>query len=276
MPEKPRELALIYDFDGTLARGNLQERSFFPALGLETEAFWKEVKATCRANDEDETLTYMSLMLEKAKARGVAYTRAFLAAHGAAADLFDGLADGSWFTRIDAFAESLGFVARHFVVSAALEEMLAGCPIADRFDHVFASKYRYVGDEAVWPSVAINYTTKMQYLFRINKGLFNHWDNKTLNEYTSRSERRIPFENMIFLGDGDTDVPTMKVLTLQGGYAIAVYDPVDEARSYDKIHRLLAADRVNFVSVADYSENSQLDIIVKGIVGRMARRARDE
>jgi hypothetical protein len=276
MSDKPREIALIYDFDGTLARGNLQERSFFPALGLETEAFWKEVKAICREHDEDETLTYMSLMLEKAKARGVAYTRALLAEHGAAADLFDGLADGSWFTRIDAFCDQHGLTARHYVISSALEEMLVGCPIARHFDHVFASKYRFVDDVAVWPSVAINYTTKTQYIFRINKGIFNHWDNKSLNKHTARVDRPMKFENMIFLGDGETDVPTMKMLTLQGGYAIAVYDPEEKDRSFDKIHQLIAADRVNFVSVADYSENSQLDIIVKGIIGRMARRMLDE
>jgi hypothetical protein len=272
MTDKPREIALIYDFDGTLARGNLQERSFFPALGIATEAFWKEVKATCRANDEDETLTYMRRMLERAKERGIRYTRAFLAEHGADADLFDGLADGSWFARIDDFCTRLGLVPHHYVISSALEEMLVGCPIARYFDHVFASKYCFVDDEAVWPSVAINYTTKTQYIFRINKGIFNHWDNKALNEYMAQSARPIRFENMIFFGDGDTDVPTMKLLTLQGGYSIAVYDPADPERSFDKIHRLLADDRVNFVSVADYSENSQLDIIVKGIIGRMAHR----
>ena len=129
----------------------------------------------------------------------------------------------------------------------------------------------YEGDRALWPAVGINYTTKTQYLFRINKGIGNHWDNEAINQFMPESERPIPFDRMIFLGDGDTDIPTMKMLTYKGGHSVAVYDPNRTDRDLAKIHRLISDGRVEFVAPADYQEHSQLDIVVKGILGRIAR-----
>lgn len=149
--------------------------------------------------------------------------------------------------------------------------MIRGCSIYDAFTHVFASKFLYDGDKATAPSVAINYTTKTQYLFRINKGIQNTWNSADLNAYTPEEDRPIPFSRMIFLGDGTTDVPTMKMMTHQGGHSIAVYDPKRDEGSLNKIHRLISEGRVEFVAPADYRENSQVDIIVRGILGRIAR-----
>ena len=129
---------------------------------------------------------------------------------------------------------------------------------------------------AAWPGVAINYTTKTQYLFRVNKGIQNTWNRRDLNGYMPEEERPIPFSRMIFLGDGDTDIPTMKMLSYQGGHSIAVYDPKRDDRDLGKIHRLISDGRVDFVAPADYRENSQVDIIVKGILGRIAREKGDQ
>ncbi len=150
--------------------------------------------------------------------------------------------------------------------------MIEGCQIRDAFRQVFASKFIYDDNVATWPGVGINYTTKTQYLFRINKGIDNHWDNDSINDYMPEDERPIPFDRIIFLGDGDTDIPTMKMLTHKGGHSVAVYNPDKTARDLERIHKLISDGRVEFVAPADYTENSQLDIIVKGILGRIARK----
>ena len=271
-----RPTAIVYDFDGTLARGNLQEQSFIPDIGMQRDDFWAEVKTRTRASDADEILVYMQLMIEKAREKGASVTKSALHEHGKKADLFPGLSDGTWFDRINAHAAELGLKLDHYVISSGVHEMIQGCPIHHRFRHVFASKFIYANSNAIWPGVAINYTTKTQYLFRINKGIHNHWDNVAVNEYTPDHSRPVPFERMIFVGDGYTDIPTMKLLTQKGGYSIAVYDPDPQAtlRNLDTIGRLITHDRVNFVAPADYTEDAQLDIIVRGVLGRI--RAQSE
>ena len=270
--DEPKRTALIYDFDGTLARGNLLETSFIPNIGMTKEDFWAEVKARTRDHDADEILVYMHLMLDKAREKGVQVTVEDLRSHGEAAPLFPGLADKSWFDRINAHAAERGLVLEHYIVSSGIHEMIEGCVIRDAFRQVFASKLIYVDGVAAWPGVGINYTTKTQYLFRINKGIDNHWDNDSINSYMPEDERPIPFDRMIFLGDGDTDIPTMKMLTHKGGHSVAVYDTNRTDRDLKKIHKLISDGRVEFVAPADYSEHSQIDIIVKGILGRIARK----
>lgn len=265
------QAAIVYDFDGTLARGNLQECSFIPAMQSTRDAFWAEVKKRTREEDADEILVYMHLMLEKAAQTQQPVTRMMLTEHGRLAKLFPGLEGASWFDRINRFARDLGIELHHYIISSGIEEMIRGCAIADQFRQIFASKYIYQKDMAAWPGVAINYTTKTQYLFRINKGIVNHWNNDEINRYMAESERPVPFRHMIFLGDGDTDIPTMKMLTYQGGHSIAVYDGDRGKRDLEKIHRLIADGRVDFVAPANYEENSQLEITIKGILGRISR-----
>ncbi len=270
---EPKRTAIIYDFDGTLARGNLQETSFIPEIGMTKEEFWEGVKKRTQEEDADEILVYMHLMLDEARKRGVRVTRDDLRRHGEKAPLFPGLEDKSWFGRINEHAARCGLALEHYIVSSGIHEMIEGCAISDDFHRIFASKFIYDKDGgAMWPGVGINYTTKTQYLFRINKGVDNHWNNKKINGYMPEDKRPIPFDRMIFLGDGDTDIPTMKMLTYKGGHSVAVYDPKKTDHDIKKIYRLISDGRVEFVAPADYTENSQLDIIVKGILGRIARK----
>jgi hypothetical protein len=269
--KKLLKTAIVYDFDGTLARGNLQECSFIPKMNLSREAFWREVKQRKQAADADEILVYMHLMLEKAREAGEQVTRQMLLEHGRHANLFPGLEEQRWFKRINAFAAEHGLALEHYIVSSGIEEMIQGCSIQSAFTRIFASKYIYDGEIASWPGVAINYTTKTQYLFRINKGVDNHWNNEEINKFMAEEDRPVPFSRMIFLGDGETDIPTMKMLTYQRGHSVAVYDEQREKRDLEKIHSLISDGRVDFVAPSNYEENSQLDIIVKGILGRIAR-----
>jgi len=270
-PPVPRT-AIVYDFDGTLVKGNMQEHSFIPRIGMEPREFWKMVHGLTEAHDTDQILTYMHLMIEEARRSGEIVSEDQLREHGEGLPLFPGLEDGTWFDRINECARDLGLDMSHYVISSGIQEMIEGCSIFDKFRHVFASKFIYIDGEAKWPGVAINYTTKTQYLFRINKGIENHWDNTSINAYTPDHRRPGPFERMIFIGDGYTDIPTMKMLTQKEGHSIAVYDSGEIDAGADTIRGLIADDRVNFVAPADYGENSQLDIIVRGVIGRIKAR----
>lgn len=264
--------AIIYDYDGTLARGNIQENSFLPAINIERSDFWEEVKTTTKEHDADEILVYMQLMLRHAMEQDIEVTKKNLRNHGASSQLFSGLGDKSWFKRLNSFATDRGLELEHYIVSSGTQEMIEGCLIANQFKKIFASRYMYnESGHAEWPSLAINYTTKTQFLFRINKGIENVWDNKAINAFTPDSERPIPFSRMVFIGDGDTDIPAMKMTTYKGGHSIATYDPTRDTRSLEKIHSLISDSRADFVAPADYSLNSQMDILLKGILGRIAR-----
>jgi len=248
----------------------LQECSFIPKINMTATQFWEEVKRRTKKEDADEILVYMHLMLEKARDANEKVTKKMLRKHGKDVPLFTGLKGRTWFKRIDKFARANGLDLQHYIISSGIEEMIRGCPIQNAFRRVYASKYIYEGNVAAWPGVAINYTTKTQYLFRINKGIDNHSDREALNAYMPEASRPIPFNRMIFLGDGDSDIPAMKMMTLQGGYSVAVYDPKKSEKDLVKIHRLISDNRADFVAPANYEESSQLDIIIKGILVRIA------
>lgn len=265
--------AIVYDFDGTLAEGNIQEHSLLPNyFGVATKDFWARVKTEKRQHDADEILVYMHLLLELAREHGKPLTRDVLRSHGERTPLFAGVVD--WFERIDVHARERGLALEHYVISSGNEEMIDGTAIAKRFRKIFASRYAYDDSgHASWPAVGINYTTKTQYLFRINKGVENHWDNEAVNRWQPMEERPLPFSRMIFLGDGDTDIPSMKMVRHQGGHSIAVFDPKrwEKRELQPKVFNLIAEDRANFVVPADYTDGSQLDVTMKGILGRIAR-----
>ena len=267
--------AIVYDFDGTLARGNIQEHSFLPAIGIEDAAtFWRNVDEFSKAKNCDRTITYLWLMLREAKRQGISITEQTLAQYGAQTPLFPGVR--TWFERINEYAKARNLILEHYVISSGNQEIIAGCPIYPELKQVFASKYLYdSAGEALWPGTAINYTTKTQYLFRINKGVLNNWEDQRVNRWIPMEERPIPFTRMIFIGDGDTDIPSMKMVRYQGGFSVAVFDPErwEDKSSQRRLYRLISEDRVNFVAPADYQEGSQLEIIIKGIIGRFARDA---
>ena len=264
------KIALVYDFDGTLAKGNLPEYGLLPDLNIKSHDFWKEVKENTRENDADEILVYMQLLLKKAKDQNLPLTKACFEKHAKKIPFFDGVS--TWFSRINEFARDKNIEIDHFIISSGIFEMIKASKIAKNFKFIFASKYLYNSEmEADSIAVAINYTTKTQFLFRINKGIFNYYDNQKINTWVQMDKREYPFEKMIYLGDGDTDIPAMKMTRTQGGYSIAVFDPEkwNDPSSQNKIYKLIAEDRAQYVAPADYSDGSQLDIVVKGIIGKI-------
>jgi phosphoserine phosphatase len=263
-------MAIAYDFDGTLAPGNMQEHQFLPDIGTTPTAFWKEVRETAKQHQADEVLVYMNLMLRKAAANAVPVRRDDFKQRGKSIKLFEGVAD--WFTRITAYAKSKGVDLRHYLISSGNQEIFAGTPIAKRFAGVFASKYLFdANGVAQWPALAINYTTKTQYLFRINKGVTDISDNDAVNRFVPKAERAVPFENMVFIGDGATDIPCFRLVKEQGGLSVAVYSPGKHG-GRTKAGQYLHDERVHAVVPAIYTDGSLLDKIIKARIDEIATR----
>jgi len=263
----PVKIAIAYDFDGTLAPGNMQEHSFIPKLGLDNDAFWAESNAMSKAHDMDDILSYMQLMLKKAAERHIPVTRQALMEHGMQIRFFEGVEE--YFDLIDQYAGTKNVVLEHHIISSGVREIIHGTRIAAHFKNVFASGYVFdENDVAIWPALAINYTNKTQYLFRINKGIHNSYDNSLINKYVEEERRPIPFSRMIYLGDGETDVPAMKMIKFKGGTAIAVYDP-KKPNGQEICEELIRQNRADFIAPADYSESSKLFKILQHLINRI-------
>ena len=268
-------LALIYDFDGTLTPKAMQEYTVLPRLGLDAEKFWREAGEATRAHQADGILTYMRLLVEKIEERREHLSRDDLTALADSIRYFAGVE--GWFDRMRAYVAGRGggeVALRQYVISAGLREIIEGTSIFRNFDRVYASEYFYDHHgRATWPNLVINDTNKTQFLFRINKGRENL--EESINEHMPESDRPIPFQNMIYIGDGLTDVPCMNVVRKNGGYSVAVYNR-GKAAAKETCRRLLAAGRVDFFAVADYREGRPVDRRIKLMLDVMIARVLQE
>lgn len=260
-------VALIYDFDGTLSPGNMQEYDFLPAVGKKNKEFWSRSNELAMVNDADPILTYMSEMLLAARSSGTSLRRDAFQNSGKKVELFKGVE--AWFDRINEYGAKYDLTVEHYINSSGIKEMIEGTAIAGKFTKIFACSFLYdVDGVAYWPAVSVNYTNKTQFIFKINKGIMDVWDTKRINASVEEEDRPIPFTNMIYIGDGTTDIPCMRLVKEKRGHAIAVYDPVRGTQK--SVDRLLADNRVNFVADADYSEGGRLDSIVKAVIDKIA------
>ncbi len=271
MAKKQINMAIAYDFDGTLADGNMQEHQFLPDIGMKPTEFWNEVKRLTKKHQADEVLVYMNLMLRKATAAEVSVRQKDFEEQGKKIQLFDGVKE--WFKRINNYGTERGVHVKHYLISSGNAEIFAGTPIASEFDAVFASKFMFdVNGVATWPALAVNYTTKTQYLFRINKGAFDLSDNRRVNEFVEKRNRPVPFENMVFIGDGSTDIPCFRLIKEQGGLSLAVFKSgARGARA--KADKYMQDGRVHCIAPADYTDDSKLDHIIKAYIDEVAARA---
>ena len=265
----PLNIAIVYDFDGTLSPGNMQESRFIPAVGLTKDQFWQMVRDHAACHQADPTLAYMQVMLETARSNGISVTRQDLATSANSIRFFPGLP--GWFPRINAYARAQAARVSHYVVSSGNAEIIEATRIAPFFDQVFGSRFAYdQHGNAVWPAEAINFTTKTQYLFRINKNAVRPGQRDDVNLYVPQEDRPFPFENIVYLGDGETDIPCFSLVESKGGLAVAVYAPDrrDGAMTY------LRQNRVNAVTQADYRPCSVLDRVIKRFIDHAAARHR--
>ena len=259
-------IALIYDFDGTLAAGNMQEYDFIPAIGKSNIEFWNEANHLAEEQDADQILTYMAVMIREAHAKGLSLRREAFQESGKKVTLYPGVEE--WFDRINAYAESCGVQVVHYINSSGLKEIIEGTSIADKFRKIYACSFLYnVDGIAYWPGVAVNYTNKTQFIFKINKGVESVYDTKQVNKFMEEKQRPVPFSRMIYVGDGTTDIPCMKLVKNFGGHSIAVYNPKDKAKRRE-MNTLIRDNRVNHVCPADYSEGKEIDTVVKAIIDK--------
>jgi len=274
MRKSKTKIAIAYDFDGTLAPGNMQEHSFIPSLKINKKVFWAEVKKMAKDNDMDEILAYMQLMLQKAKEKDIPVRKKDFVNYGKAITMFNGVED--YFKRINDYALSKNIIVEHYIISSGLREFVKGTKISRFFTDIFASGFKYdANGVAEWPALAINYTNKTQYLFRISKGIHNSFDNSTINKSLPENNRPVLFSNMIYIGDGETDVPAMKMTKYKGGTAIAVYNPKIKGTKSKKSPKQICEDlikqnRADYIAPADYSLGSQLDLTLKLLIDKIS------
>ena len=260
-------IGLIYDFDGTLSPGNMQEFGFIQAVGQTPEEFWTKSNNIAIGQDASDILAYMKLMYDEAKKNGIKLTRADFNRFGADIKLYEGVQE--WFANVNEYGRKQGVIVEHYINSSGLTEIIEGSPIAQEFKHVFAGSFIYDDNgEAEWPGIAVDYTAKTQYLFKIQKGIFSSRDAHKVNESLSDEDKRLPFTNMVYFGDGETDIPSMKLVTMFGGNAIVVFDPERPGKK-EVAQKLLRQGRVNFITPASYTKESRTFRLVCAIIDKI-------
>ena len=254
-------LAICYDFDKTLSPYDMQAQGYIQSLGYEVAEFWEQSNSVAFANEMDSNLSYMYKMVKEARGRLI-FNRKTLMEYGSRVALFPGVVE--WFSRVRAYGMEQGVKVEHYIISSGLKEMIEGTVIAGEFEKIYASSFYY--DEtgvAVWPAQVINYTTKTQLLFRIEKGTLDVNDPE-VNRCFAESELRVPFRNMVYIGDSETDIPCMKLVNVNGGHAVGVYDP--ETGNTERVKQMLRENRIKYFAPADYTPGSPLDTLLKTII----------
>lgn len=267
MAKKYIPMAICYDFDETLSPGNMQEYGFMDSLGTTPKKFWVKSNNFAKENSADINLAYMKRMLDEAKAKDVPFNKQAFCDYGKSVKLFDGVKE--WFPRINKYGKEHNIDVKHYIISSGLKEIIECTDIGHCFEYIFASSYICDANGIpVWPANVVNYTSKTQYIFRINKGCCDVNDNHKINEYIKEEDRPVPFSNMVFIGDGETDIPAMKMVKVNGGHSIAVYKPTKKDAKA-KAKKLIKDNRVNIITQADYQEGSLIDKYIKALINKI-------
>lgn len=258
-------LAICYDFDKTLSPDDMQAQGYIQSVGYDIGEFWKESNEMAEQNDMDQNLSYMYKMMIEAQGN-IIFNRQKLREYGSKVDLFPGVKE--WFERIREYGETKGVIIEHYIISCGLKEMIEGTPVAESFEKIYASSFYYnERGVAVWPSQVVNYTNKTQFLFRIEKGVLDIND-QGVNDYFPPEDIRVPFRNIVYIGDSDTDVPCMKLVNTYGGHSIGVYNSKTQDKA--KVYKMMRDNRIKYYVPADYTEGTELDSLVKAIIDRTA------
>ena len=260
-------VAICYDFDKTLSPDDMQAQGYIQSVGYDVPDFWKKSNSLASDNEMDQNLAYMYTMKQESEGK-VLFTKEKLAEYGASVQLFPGVEQ--WFERIREYGKSQGVIVEHYIISSGLKEMIEGTAVAKAgaFEKIYASSFYYnEKGVAVWPAQVVNYTNKTQFLFRIEKGVLDINDS-AVNESFSPEEMRVPFRNIVYIGDSDTDIPCMKLVTSYGGHSIGVYNA--ESKDKTKVYKMMRDGRIKYFAPADYREGTELDLLVKAIINRTA------
>lgn len=256
-------VAICYDFDKTLTPDDMQAQGFIQSVGYDVNSFWEKSNGLAEQNEMDQNLAYMYTMLHESEGK-VLFTKKSLRDYGSKIQLFPGVEE--WFERIRDYAKDKGVIIEHYIISSGLKEMIEGTKVASSFERIYASSFYYNDrDVAEWPAQVVNYTNKTQFIFRIEKGTLDINDSG-INDYFPTETMRVPFRNIIYIGDSDTDIPCMKLVNSNGGHSIGVYNPATQKK--EKVYKMMHDKRIKYFAPADYSEGSELDALVKTIIDR--------
>ena len=262
-------MAICYDFDRTLSPDDMQSFTFIPSVGMQPETFFAESNAMARANHMDRNLAWMKKMIDEATRAGQSIQRSAFQALGRDVSLFPGV--DTWFARVNAYATSHGMQMEHYVISSGLKEIVEGSAIAGELTRIYASTFLYAEDgSAIWPAQVVNYTNKTQFIFRIAKGALDENDD-SVNRTMDANDRYVPYQNMVYIGDSETDIPSMRVVKSKGGFAVGVYDP--SRGQCDMVCKLFAEDRIDLYAPTDYRADAPLFGMICRIIDLAAARA---
>ncbi len=267
MTENKPTVALVYDFDGTLSPGNMQEYDFLQEVGITDSAeFWAQNDEDARRNDASNILCCMKLILEKSQSARKPIKRGSFQKYGQGVQFYKGVTE--WFDLINEFGRQEGLNIEHYIISSGIKEMIEGTPIAKHFKKIFACTFLYnENDVACWPAVAVDFTSKVQFLWMINKGVDKVADNSEINKYIPDEERAVPFKHIVYMGDGFTDVPCMKLVKQNGGKSIAIFNP--DGGSLTTPENLIKDNRVNFICPGDYTRGGPLHTMIQAILRKI-------
>ena len=255
-------VAIMYDFDKTLCTRDMQEYTFIPGLGMQPDDFWSGTGEIASKEQMDSVLTYMYCMITKSEQTGKPFTRGDLVECGKHIEYLPGVKE--WFERVNEYGEEAGVKVEHYVLSSGLKEIIEGSSIAKFFKKIFASEFLYDSEtgKPIWAKMAVN---KTQFVYRINKGVLDISNNVDVNASRPDDDRRVYFNNMIYIGDGLTDVPCMKLVKQSGGHSIALYQNGQK----DKVQPLLKHERVDWIFEADYRKDKALDKAMHDLISKL-------
>ncbi|MCR4634642.1 HAD family hydrolase [Butyrivibrio fibrisolvens] len=258
-------VAICYDFDKTLSPDDMQAQGYIQSVGYDVAQFWKDTNDFAEQNDMDVNLAYMFKMVQEAEGKLI-FNRDKLAEYGSKVKVFPGVE--TWFERIREYGRQKGVIVEHYIISSGLREMIEGTAMADSFTRIYANSFFYNEKGiAQWPALVVNYTNKTQFLFRIEKGVLDIND-PGVNEFYNPEDLRVPFRNMVYIGDSDTDIPCMRLVNSLGGHSIGVYNP--ETKDKTKVYKMIRDNRIKYFAAADYNEDTEIDLLVKAIIDRTA------
>jgi len=265
-----KRIALLYDFDNTLARGYMQQYGFMQEFGYENVIdFFKTCEEVSLDKDMDQCLSFLCGVHELAEKHNKILTKDYLRKFGKDIQYFNGVE--KWFDKINAIGSEYGYEIEHYIVSSGLREIIEGTTIAKHFKRIYANFFAYKNDIAFWPAQVVNYTSKTQYIYRVRKNLLD--DLSKLDKINAKmaEDEVLPFKNIIYLGDSETDIPSFKVIKNSGGMSICVYDETDD-KSKKTAQKCFIEGRVNYFTPADYTENGDLYSLIKNYVINIAKQ----
>lgn len=266
--QRPLKMAICYDFDKTLSPDDMQTFTLIPSFGIDKEDFWRESNKMAEDNLMDNNLAWMFKLIEYSKFKRKSLKKEYFRKIGADVQLYNGVEQ--WFGHTTNYAHTRGIELEHYIISSGLREIIEGSKIAPYFKRIYASSYLYSPDNiAEWPAQAVNYTNKTQYIFRIAKGFLNEYDER-VNDSMLDEQLRIPYENIVYIGDSTTDIPCMRLVKSKGGYSIGVFDPQKDNRA--RVYQLYNDGRLSFYAPANYSTRGILFKYVKQIIDEISTR----